>query len=91
MDDRVITPQLATALHQHALQLSTHPVWEITAGGPGLTGVLLARLITDRAMPYVLVAPSLEDLRTKLPPGLVRADRQPADPPDVIEVWASEA
>jgi hypothetical protein len=90
MDDQVITPKLATALHQRALERSNHLVWKITEDGPGLAGVLLARLITDRATPYVLVAPSLKDPRIKLPPGLVRTDRQLADPLDVLEVWVDQ-
>lgn len=87
MADQVITPKLAIALHQRALEQSNRPRWEITEDGPGLAGVLLARLITDHATQYVLIASSLEDLRAKLPPGLARADRPPTDPPDVLEVW----
>ncbi len=87
MDNQVITPKLAAALHQRALEQSARPVWWITEDGPGLAGVMLARLITDHPTQYVLLAASLEDLRTKLPPGLARTDRLPADPPDVLEVW----
>jgi hypothetical protein len=88
--DQIITPKLAAALHQRALELSDPPMWEITEDGPGLPGVLLARLITDRATPYVLIASSLEDLRAKLPPRLVRRDSQPAGSPAVMEVSGSE-
>jgi hypothetical protein len=29
----------------------------------------------------------LAGIRNLLPPGLVRAERQPADPPEVVEIW----
>jgi hypothetical protein len=38
-------------------------------------------------MPVHLEAPTLEELRALLPPGLTRADRLPDDPPVVVETW----
>jgi hypothetical protein len=52
-------------------------VWVISEDEPGHPGVLVARLITAGATPYVLTAPSLPELREKLPPGLERSERQP--------------
>jgi hypothetical protein len=39
------------------------------------------------ALPYVLVADTLEELRAQLPAGLTYSERQPADAPEVMEVW----
>jgi hypothetical protein len=38
-------------------------------------------------MPYVLQADSLAEIHAQLPPGLVRSERQPAEPPDLVEIW----
>ena len=40
-----------------------------------------------RAHPYVLLSETLAGLQAQLPTGLTRAVRQPADPPEVVEVW----
>ena len=66
-------------------------VWVISEDEPDHPGVLVARLIIEAATPYVLTAATLPELRGKLPPGLVRSKRQPADPKDVVEVWVCEA
>jgi hypothetical protein len=68
MDDEIITPEVAATLHQRALELSALAVWVISEDEPGHPGVLVARLITAGATPYVLTAPSLPELRAKLPP-----------------------
>jgi len=44
-------------------------------------------MVTVSPSVYVLVAETLEELGTMLPPGLERSERQPADPPGVIEFW----
>jgi hypothetical protein len=90
VSDEILTPEMAVALHQGALERSDLAVWVISEGEPDHPGVLVARLITDGA-PYVLTAASLPELRAILPPGLERSERQAADPPEVIEVWVSEA
>jgi hypothetical protein len=48
-----------------------------------------ARLATSGPVPspYLLLADTLAGIRNLLPPGLVRAERQPADPPEVVEIW----
>jgi hypothetical protein len=78
---------MAAALHQRAVERSDLVVWVISEDEPGHPGVLVARLITDGATPYVMTATSLPELRAMLPTGLERSDRQPADPEDVLEVW----
>jgi hypothetical protein len=91
MSDQVITAEMAATLHQRALDLGDMTVWVISEDEPDHPGVLVARLITEVATPYVLTAATLPELRGKLPPGLVRSERQPADPKDVVEVWVCEA
>jgi hypothetical protein len=45
-----------------------------------------ARLVTTNGRsPYVMVADTLGDIHAALPPGLERSDRQPAEPPEVVE------
>jgi hypothetical protein len=91
MDDEIITPEMAATLHQRALDLGDMTVWVISENEPDHPGVLVARLIAEVVTPYMLTAATLPELRGKLPPGLERSDRQPADPEDVVEVWVSEA
>jgi hypothetical protein len=43
------------------------------------------------ALPCALVAATLTDLHGKLPAGLTRSPRQPADPPGLVEIWYSAA
>jgi hypothetical protein len=88
--DEIITPEMAVALQQRALEHNDIPVWVISEDEPEHPGVPVARLITDGATPYVMIASSLLDLRAMLPPGLTRRARQAADPDDVVEVWLSE-
>jgi hypothetical protein len=91
MADEIVTPEMAVALHQRALERGDMAVWVISEDDPDHPGVLVARLITDGATPYVLTAATLPELRAMLPPGLERSDRQPADPEDVLELWVGEA
>jgi hypothetical protein len=50
----------------------------------------VARLVTDAPTPYVLLGHTLAEIHVRLPPGLVRLDRQPAEPPEVVELWFPE-
>jgi hypothetical protein len=56
-------------------------------GPPDYPGKMPARLVTDRPTPYLLTADSLAELQAQLPTGLVRVERQPADLPEVAEIW----
>jgi hypothetical protein len=40
-----------------------------------------------KPLPYQLLADTLAGIRAMLPPGLVRSERMPADPPEVVEIW----
>jgi hypothetical protein len=53
---------------------------------PDYPDKIIGRLVTDRPTPYVLMAENLAELRAQLPSGLVRAERQPADLPEVVEI-----
>ena len=37
-----------------------------------------------------LVADALAEIHATPPPNLVRTDRQPVDPPEVIEIWFAD-
>jgi hypothetical protein len=42
------------------------------------------------AAPYVLVADTLAEIHAALAPNLVSKDRQPANPPEVVEIWFAD-
>jgi hypothetical protein len=48
---------------------------------------MIARLVTDAPTPYVLRGHTLAEVQAPLPPGLDRTERQPSDPPEVVEIW----
>jgi hypothetical protein len=54
---------------------------------PGYADRFTARLATDGPSPYLLLAETLGGIQTQLPPGLIRSERQPVDPPEVVEIW----
>lgn len=87
MPYQIIDSVMAQALQADAAR--THPLlaWIILRDVAEYPGALVARLTTDAPSPYVLLGHTLSELRAQLPPGLVRSDRQPADPPEVVEVW----
>jgi hypothetical protein len=62
-------------------------VWLVTNDPPDYPDKFVARLVTDLPSPYLLVADSLAEIHAVLPPNLARTDRQPVDPPEVIEIW----
>ena len=45
--------------------------------------------MTDQLTPYVLLAGTLGALHAQLPLGLVRSERQPSDPPEIVETWVA--
>jgi hypothetical protein len=62
--------------------------WVVTQDPPDYSGKVVARLVTNASSPYVLKADTLGELHAKLPPRLVRRDRQPADPSELVRsVW----
>jgi hypothetical protein len=66
-----------------------HPLfaWIIMRDLPEYPGAFVARLVVDAPTSYVLLGHTLAELYAQLPPGLEGSARQPADPPEVVEVW----
>jgi hypothetical protein len=85
--DQIIDTLMACAIQSDAAR--THPLmaWVVMRDEEAYPGQLVARLVTDGVTPYVLLADTLGELQARLPPGLERSDRQPADPPEVLEIW----
>ena len=58
---------------------------------PDYPGNITARLVTTEGQaPYVLVADTLGEIQAALPPGLVRTERQAAEPSEMVEIWFKE-
>jgi hypothetical protein len=87
MQDQVVDATMARALHADACRDHALVAWVVMWDAPGYPEQFIARLATKRLSPYVLVANTLAGVQEQLPPGLVRAERQPADPPEVVEIW----
>ena len=91
MPDQVIDTAMARALHADACRDHALVAWVVMWAAPGYPDRFIARLATKRLSPYVLLADTLAGtlagVQEQLPPGLVRAERQPADPPEVVEIW----
>jgi hypothetical protein len=51
-----------------------------------------ARLVTSgqAPSPYLLLADTVAEIQAMLSPGLVRSERMPVDPPEVVEIWFVE-
>ncbi len=84
---QVITPEMARTVHADAVREHVLVGWVVSPGEDEHHNKLLARMVTGAATVYVLVAEALGELRSMLPPGLERSERQPADPPKLIELW----
>ncbi len=85
MGDRILTSEIAAALHRECLAEGEAIAWFVC----GTAGELVARPVTSRrgALPYVLTAATLAALRAQLPARLKRSPRMPADPENVVEIW----
>ena len=88
--DQLIDPTLARALHADACRTHAAVAWVVLWDLPAYPERFAARLATSTASPYLLLANTLAGIRKMLPPGLVRSERQPADPPEVVEIWFAE-
>jgi hypothetical protein len=78
---------MARALHADACRDHALVAWVVMWDAPVYPDQFIARMATKRLSPYVLLADTLAGVQEQLPPGLVRAERQPADPPGVVEIW----
>jgi len=87
MPDRIIDAARARSLHAHALRIDPLAGWIVMRDPPAYPAKIVARLVISTPSSYVLVAGTLAEIHAMLPCGLVRSDRQPVDPPEVLEVW----
>ena len=87
MSDQIIDALMTCAIHADAAR--THPLvgWIVMQDQPDYPDEMIARLVTDAPTPYVLRGHTLAEVQAQLPPGLERLERQPSDPPEVVEVW----
>ena len=88
--DQLIDAAMARALHADACRDHAIVAWVVLWDLPAYPERFAARLATSRASPYLLLADTLAGIREMLPPGLVRSERMPADPPEVSEIWFAE-
>ena len=86
MADQIVDAPMARGLHADACRGHALVGW-VTQDPPEYPDRVVARLVTETPSPYVLVADTLAGIHAQLPPGLARSDRQPADPPEVVEIW----
>jgi hypothetical protein len=86
-DDQIIDAVMAQSIQVDAER--THPLlaWIVMRDEENYPGQFVARLVTNAVTTYVLLADTLGGIHGQLPPGLERSDRQPADPPEVLEIW----
>jgi hypothetical protein len=84
--DQIIDAAMARALQKDAIR--THPLaaW-IVMRDEAHSGEFVARLVTNAPTPYILLADTLGGLEAQLPTDLVRSDRRPDDPPEVLAIW----
>jgi hypothetical protein len=87
MADQVVDAATGRGLHADACRDHALVGWVVTRDPPGHPGKLVARLVTETPSPYVLAADTLAGIHAQLPAGLARSERQPADPPEVVEIW----
>lgn len=86
-DDQIIDPATTRGLQIDVARTRTLFGWAVWRDAPDHRGKVIARLVTDGPTPYVLVANSLAQLQSMLPPGLDRMDRRACGAPDLVEVW----
>jgi orotidine-5'-phosphate decarboxylase len=87
MSDQIIDATMARALHVDACRAHALVGWLVMQDLPEYPDKVVARLVTDAPSPYVLAADTLAGIHDQLPPRLVRKEPQPADPPEVVEIW----
>jgi hypothetical protein len=87
MPDQIIDAVMARGLHADACR--SHPLvgWFVLQDLPEHPGKLAARLVTEGPTPYILLADTLAELHAQLPPHLMRTERHPAEPLQLVEIW----
>ena len=87
MNDEVIDATLVKGIHADAKRRHALFGWVVMKDPPNYPGRFTARLVTNAQTPYVLVADTLAEIHAALPAKLIRSERQPADLPEVVEIW----
>ena len=59
-------------------------------GSARLSGALRGAAGDVHCVPYLLLADTLAGIRAMPPAGMVRPERMPADPQEVVETWFAE-
>jgi hypothetical protein len=90
MSDQIIDAVMARALHADACRAHTLVGWVVMQDAPEHPDKFIARLVTDAPSPYLLIADTLAEIHGQLSLHLVRKERQPVDPPEVVEIWFSK-
>ncbi len=85
--DQIISATMALSIQKDAARKHPLVAWVVTRDEGTYYGQFVARLLTDAPTPYVLLGRTLGELHAQLPFGSRWSDRQPADPPEVVEVW----
>ena len=87
--DQLIDPTMARALHADACRNYALVAWVVLWDLPAYPERYAARLVTSGSVssPYLMLADTLAGIQEMLPPGLVRSERMPGDPPEVVEIW----
>ncbi len=89
MDEQIIDRAMARSLHIDACRVHSLVAWIVMFDPPDYSSKFTARLATGNHTPYLLLADTLAEIRAALPLYLERSPRQPADLPEVVEVWFS--
>jgi hypothetical protein len=90
MSDQIIDAAAAQGLHTYATRIYPQVGWIVMRDQAEYSNKFVARLTNNTPTPYILLADSIAALHAQLPPGLVRSERQPVDPPEVVEMWFVE-
>ncbi|HZY60402.1 MAG TPA: hypothetical protein VFE56_11600 [Candidatus Binataceae bacterium] len=87
MADQIIDALMACAIHADVVR--AHPLvgWIVMQDQPDYPDEIIACLVTAPPTAYVLRGHTLAEVQAQMPPGLTRTERQPYDPPEVVEVW----
>jgi hypothetical protein len=89
MSDQIIDGVMAQAIQTNAFRTDRLLAWIVMWDQPNYPAQFTARLITDEATLYILRSDTLAGLHVQLPLGLVQGERQPGDPPGMVEIWSA--
>ena len=85
--DQIIDATMARSIQADAARKHPLLAWVVTQDQDAYDGQFAGAWWTDAPTSYVLLADTLAGLHAQLPSGMGWSDRQPADPPEVLEIW----